>query len=196
LPHVSDGVSMLRGLAVVGGFPDVLLVLILLGVAMALIFAGKSVIKVLAFAFVGLVGASVGAGIGVSWGPPGVLLGAVLGFAVGGVLGLVALAVGVGIALGYVAYHVSLFVAGTETVALLAGVVFFVVGLALSGKILTVVSSVLGALILLDVMLAFNIVPEAGVVVSGIAAVAGVVYQNRSRARYQGAATTSPAGNQ
>jgi len=185
---------MFSGLGAVGGFPDVLLVLILLGVALALIFVGRSVIKVLAFAFVGLVGASIGAGIGVSLGTPGILLGAVLGFAVGGLLGLLAVAVGVGIALGYVAYHVSLYLVGMDTLALLAGAVFFVVGLAFSGKILTVVSSVLGALILLDVMLAFNIGPEVGLIVSGVAAVAGVLFQNRSGARYRGAAPVAAAG--
>ena len=134
----------------IAGFPDSLLVLILLGISLGLMFAGRTLIKVLAFLVVGLVGATLGAALGTTYlGGIGWILGAVAGFFVGGIVGFLLLALGIGAALGYVSYVITLDIVKSSGAALVAGVVLFVVGVVLYGKILGLVSAVLGGLLFL-----------------------------------------------
>ena len=129
------------------------LLLGLLGLSLVLIFAGSTLVKVVAFVVVGFAGAAFGGALAAQYlAPSWQLVGIILGFVVGGLLGVVLIALGIGFAVGYAAYLVALDFALGSTVALIAGVVFFIVGLALSGKILTVGTAVVGGLLLFNVL--------------------------------------------
>lgn len=138
---------------VLGYFPAQLLLLALLGASLVLIFAGRTLAKVVAFLAVGLVGAALGGTLAAQYLPPmwGVF-GALLGFVMGGILGVALLPLGVGLALGYAGYVVALGFALGSTMALVVGVVFFVVGAILSNRILSVTTAVIGGLLLFDVL--------------------------------------------
>ena len=138
---------------VLGYFPAQLLLLALLGASLVLIFAGRTLAKVVAFLAVGLVGAALGGTLTAQYLPPmwGVF-GALLGFVMGGILGVALLPLGVGLALGYAGYVVALGFALGSTMALVVGVVFFVVGAILSNRILSVTTAVIGGLLLFDVL--------------------------------------------
>jgi hypothetical protein len=120
-------------------------------------FAGSTFAKVMAFLVLGFVGAVVGGTLGAlylpaGWDLLGLIAGIVLGFAVGGLLGLALIPLGIGLAVGYAAYLLALDFAFGQTVAIVVGVAFFVVGLALSGKILKVVTAIAGGLLLFHVL--------------------------------------------
>jgi hypothetical protein len=155
--------------------PAELLLVVLAAVALALIFAGSSIVKVVAFFVVGFAGASLG---GLLWaqyvGASGDFVGVLLGFVVGGLLGVALIPIGIGLLVGYAAYLVSLDLALSATVALIAGVVFFIVGLALSQKILVGVTAVAGGFLLFDVLttlgfgLALSMLVAAGLTLVGL----------------------------
>jgi hypothetical protein len=143
---------------VVAHVPAPILLLALLTVSLVMIFAGGTLARVVAFLAVGLVGAAVGGTLAVqylspAWGLTGVLL----GFVLGGLLGVALLPLGVGLAVGYAGYLVALDLALGSTVALIAGVAFFVAGLMLSGKILSFVTAVLGGTILFNVLTLYGL---------------------------------------
>ncbi len=155
--------------------PEWALVLALLGVSLALIFAGKTVAKVLAFVAVGIVGAAIGGTLGLQYlGAGGNLVGEVLGFVLGGLTGILLIALGIGLLVGYAAYLLALGFAMSHTTAFIVGVIFFVVGVALSGEILLAVTAVAGGLLLFDVLrssglgLAFSTLLAAGVTLAGL----------------------------
>ncbi len=129
------------------------LLLGLLALSLVLIFAGKTLVKVVAFFVVGIAGAAFGGTLAAQYlAPSWQVVGMILGFVIGGMLGVALIALGIGVALGYAAYVVALDLAFGPTAALIAGVVFFIVGLALSGKILTVGTALVGGLLLFNVL--------------------------------------------
>lgn len=137
-------------------FPAWALVLALLAVSLVLIFAGKSLVKVVAFLVVGFLGAAFGGSLAVHYLSPDLgFVGVLLGFVAGGLLGLVLLPLGVGLAAGYAGYLVALDLALGPMVALIAGATFFIVGALLSGKILGIATAVVGGLLLFDVLSRF-----------------------------------------
>ena len=134
-----------------GYVPAEVLLLALLGVSLVLIFAGRTLAKLVAFLAVGIVGAAFGGTLAAQylapiWGIVGVLL----GFVVGGVLGVALLPLGIGLALGYAAYVVAFGFALGPTAALVAGVAFSIVGALLSNRILGVATALVGRLLLFD----------------------------------------------
>lgn len=138
---------------VLAQFPASVILLTLLAVSLVLIFAGRTLVKVVAFLVVGFVGAAFGGSLAAQYLPPHLaILGMLLGFVAGGLLGLVLLPLGVGLAVGYAGYLVALDLALGPTPALIAGVAFFVVGALLSGRILGVATALVGGLLLFNVL--------------------------------------------
>jgi hypothetical protein len=160
------------------------LLLGLLGLSLVLIFAGGTLVKVVAFVVVGIAGAALGGTIAAQYlAPSWQLLGVVLGFVVGGVLGVALIALGIGFALGYAAYLVALDLALGPTIALVTGVVFFIVGLVLSGKILTVGTAIVGGLLLFNVLTYYGFGSEVATLVAAVLTVLGLWVQLAPRRR-------------
>ncbi len=133
--------------------PAQLLVLSLLVVSLVLIFAGRTLVKVVAFLVVGFAGAAFGSALAVQYlSPQWAIIGLLLGFVIGGLLGVALLPLGIGLAVGYAGYVIALDLALGPTAALIAGVAFFIVGAILSGKVLGAVTAVVGGLLLFDVL--------------------------------------------
>lgn len=150
--------------------------------AVTLVFAGRSVVKALAFLVVGLAGAALGVELGAAMGTVGSTLGGVLGFFVGGVLGVWLVAVGMGFALGYFGYLAARFLTGSVLLAAAVGVVLFFIGVAMSGRLLGFVTSVLGGLVFYSVLLYFGATPFFAAIVSVLLAALGFYVQwGRSR---------------
>ena len=169
----------------------VLYALVLLVVALALMFAGRSIIRTLAFLVVGLAGAAFGAGVGtIALGPLGTILGAVFGFVIGGLIGLLLVHIGIGLALGYFGYLVTRDVTHLFLLAVLVGIILFVVGLAIASKLLDLATSVLGGVIFYGVLTFFGVSPTLAFVVTVVAAAAGFYVQHRSSAN-RGSSKTS-----
>ncbi|MGP8124443.1 MAG: hypothetical protein ACLQEQ_01030 [Nitrososphaerales archaeon] len=164
------------------GLPAWPLFIVLLIVSLLLIFAGRKVVKVLAFLIVGLIGATMGGALGAQYlsslGWLGSLLGLLIGFVAGGLIGLLMVRVGIGIAVGYAAYLLTLDVVSNTTAALVVGFIFFVVGVVLYNKILTVVTAFAGGFLLYDA-LTFYIDPTVAAVIAVLVAAVGLWYDFR-----------------
>jgi hypothetical protein len=147
-------------------------------ISLTLIFAGRAVVKVIAFLLVGLAGASLGAMLAVQYlSPGGYLVGALLGFVLGGMLGVVAVAVGVGLAIGYGAYLLALDLSLGGTTALIIGVVSFVAGLALSNRLLGLVTALGGGILFFDLLLGYGLGLAFATAIATITTLAGVWVQ-------------------
>jgi hypothetical protein len=157
--------------------PAWLLLLSLLAVSLILIFAGRTLVKVVAFVVVGFAGAAVGGTLAVQFLPPGLgLVGILLGFVLGGLLGVALISVGIGLAVGYAAYLLALDLALGATIALVAGVAFFIVGLALSSRILAIVTAIAGGLLLFHVLTDFGLGTTA-LLIAAVLTLAGLWVQ-------------------
>lgn len=182
-----------------GQVPAWLPFLALLAVSLVLIFAGRSVVKVIAFFVVGLVGAAIGGALAAQYlagaGDLGTLLGVLLGFAIGGLIGVVMVMVGIGVVLGYGAYAVTQeFVSGT-TIPLVVGFVFFLVGLALYNKILGLVTAVAGGFLLFDVLIAYGAGSTLALIVAAALTLAGIWVQEKGRKKATQPATSNTGSN-
>ena len=158
--------------------PAPLLLVTLLAVSVAMIFAGRTLAKILTFLAVGITGAALGGSLAVqylsqSWS----VVGALLGFVIGGMLGLVLLSVGVGLAIGYAGYLVALDFALGTTSALFVGLGLFVVGLMLSNKILGLATALLGGLLLFGVLNHYGFGFATTTLVAGALTLAGLYVQ-------------------
>jgi hypothetical protein len=126
-------------------------------IALALIFAGRFLIRVIAFLAVGVALGSAAAAIGSTYlGIVGFVLGGVIGFFVGGFLSLFLLPLAIGFATGLVVYHLAQTLVHVYLLSVALGVIFFVVGLFLSLKLLALASVVFGGLLLFDVLVFFH----------------------------------------
>jgi hypothetical protein len=166
------------------GFGGEVFAAVLLLVSLALMFAGRAVIKGLAFLAVGLAGAAFGASAGgLFLGVTGTGIGAVVGFLVGGALGLLLVDVGLGLALGYFGYLVTRDLTGVFLLALVAGIILFFVGVAVSTRLLELATAVLGGVMIYGVLIFFGVSAPLSTVVSLALAVIGFAVQFRSRHR-------------
>ncbi len=161
--------------------PASALLLSMLVVSLLLVFAGRKVVKVLAFLVVGLIGALIGGVLATQYlvgsGTLGVLLGVFLGFVLGGLIGVALVAVGIGLATGYAAYLLTTgFVSGT-TIPLIVGFVFFIVGVALYGRILSLVTALAGGLLFFDVLRIYGLGPTLSIVFAAGVTLAGIWIQ-------------------
>jgi hypothetical protein len=164
--------------------PPDLLFLALLVVSLALIFAGGTFAKVVAFVVVGLLGAVFGGVLVAQYiSPQWDLVGVLLGFVIGGVLGTVLLPLGVGLVVGYAAYILALGFGLSSTTALVAGVIFFVIGLVLSSKIIKVVTAVAGGFLLFNVLVYYGLDPIVSTLIAGVLTLIGLWVQLTSRKR-------------
>jgi len=176
------------------------LLLSMLVVSLILIFAGRTVVKVLAFLVVGLIGASIGGELAAQYltgtGSLGAVLGVVVGFVLGGILGVMLVAVGIGLAIGYAAYVLTADLVSGTTVPLIVGFIFFIVGLALYNKILSFVTAVAGGLLLFDVLELYGLDPTVSVIVAGVLTVLGIWVQEGSHRRKLAQPNVANAGGQ
>lgn len=188
--------ALLQGLV-----PAWLPLLALLAVSLVLIFAGRSVVKVIAFFVVGLIGAAIGGALAAQFlpgaGDLGTLLGVVLGFAIGGLLGVVLVMVGIGLVLGYGAYAVTQQFISGNIIPLIVGFIFFLVGIALYNKILGLLTAVAGGFLLFDVFIAYGAGSTLSIVVAAALTLAGIwVQESRHRKKKVTQTTVSNAGTQ
>lgn len=168
------------------GFGALVYAVVLALIALALMFAGRRVIKGLAFLVVGLAGAAFGvAAGGAVLGIVGSVFGAVIGFLVGGAIGLFLVSIGMGLALGYFAYLATDFLTHSHIFAVFVGIVLFVVGLAISGKLLGVVTAALGGIIFYNVLIYFGISSLEAGLLAFVIALAGYLVQRSSAERHR-----------
>jgi len=168
--------EFVRQLAIVT-FPKLLSLgggLVALAIALALIFAGRYIIKVIAFIGVGIAFASAAAALGaVILGILGLVLGGMVGFFIGGILSLFLLPLAIGVASGFIAYDLMQLFFHLYPVSIIVGVIFFVIGLVFSMKFLTLATATFGALLLFDVLVFFHFPPLIGLVISFLMGVIG-----------------------
>jgi hypothetical protein len=169
------------------GLPVWPLFVMLLVISLLLIFFGRAVVKVLAFLVVGLIGASLGGMLAAQYltslGSLGSLLGLLIGFVVGGLIGLLLVRVGIGLAVGYAAYLLTRDVVSITTAALVVGVIFFLAGVALYNKILTLVTAVAGGFLLYDALrIYFD--PIIAAVLAALVTLAGLWLSFRRRRKW------------
>lgn len=161
----------------------------MLVVSLLLVFIGRKVVKILAFLVVGLVGASIGGILGAQYlaglGWFGKLMGVLIGFFAGGLVGVALVAVGIGVAAGYAAYLLTLDIVPDTTVALVLGIIFFIIGLALYGKILSVITAVIGGLLLYDALRLYGLGSTLSAILALMVTLAGFWIQSRSGRRTQ-----------
>ena len=171
-PHVLSGSS---------GF---VFAIILMLVALGLMFAGRTIIKGLAFLVVGLAGAAFGLAAGtLVLGVIGAAIGGVVGFVVGGLIGILLVNVGMGLALGYFGYLATHDLTHSLLLAVVVGIVLFFVGVAISSKLLELVTSVLGGVVLYGILVFFGVAPLYAALVSLVLAAAGFYAQQTKRRR-------------
>lgn len=147
-------------------------------VSLLLIFAGRKIIKALAFLVVGLIGASIcgmsAAHYLTSLGSFGTILGVLIGFVAGGLIGLLLVRVGIGLAVGYAAYLVTVDIVSSTVVAFVVGFVFLVVGWLLYNKILSLVTVVAGGFLLYDALRLYGLDPTISTVLAALVTLAGI----------------------
>jgi hypothetical protein len=179
------------GFAAGGIFPSalsgpggLLFAIVLLVLSLALIFYGRSIIKALAFLVAGLAGGAFGlAAGGVVLGPIGAIVGGLLGFVIGGLIGLLVVHLGMGLALGYFGYLAVHDLTHVFALAVVVGVVLFLVGVAISSKLLELVTALVGGFVLYGVLVYFGAGPLAAGAASVLLAFAGFFVQQRKRRR-------------
>ncbi len=161
--------------------PPLLLALVMAIVALLLIFEGRKVVKALAFLIVGLIGLSIGGALGGQYlsslgATTGTILGALMGFFAGGLIGLLLVALGIALVVGYGAYLLTLDLISNSIVAIVVGIVFFIIAVAFYNKILTFVTAVAGAFLLYDALILFGLGPFFSLVLAVLAFGVGIWY--------------------
>ena len=175
--------------------PAQLLFLALLGASLVLIFAGRTLAKVVAFLVVGFVGAAFGGQLAAQYlPPPWAVLFMVIGFAVGGLLGVVLLPLGVGLVVGYAGYLVALDLVLGHLPALVAGAALFAVGALLSGKILGAATALVGGFLLFGVLTHYGFDQTLATLVAAFLAIMGLWLQLAPDRRPAPPTTTSVGG--
>jgi zinc-ribbon domain len=132
--------------------------LILLVVALGLIFAGRHIIRVIAFFGVALIFAAASAAIGaLLLGVIGFFLGGFFGFIVGAIASFILLPLAIGFATGILAYNLTQNLFHLVAVSAIVGIIFFILGIFLSMKLLSLATAIFGALILFNVLVFFHV---------------------------------------
>lgn len=148
--------------------------LVALVIALALIFAGRFVIRVIAFLGVGIAFALVAASFGASiLGIFGYVVAGIFGFIVGGILSIFLLPLAIGVATGLLAYDLMRALFHVFFVSLIVGVIFFIVGVLISMKILSLAAVVFGGILLFDVLEFFHFPPLIALIVVFLLGVIG-----------------------
>lgn len=157
-----------------------LALLALLAAAVALLFAGRQVIRALVFLLAGSAGAVLGSALATAMlGQAYAFLGLIAGLLSVGLLSLALLPLGVGLALGYYGYLAVGEIAPGGLAPMVAGLILFVVGAYLAGKILSVASVLLGGLLLFNTLGLVGATASQSIALSGLLAVLGLLVQFR-----------------
>jgi hypothetical protein len=159
------------------------IVIAMLVLGIALLFAGKSLVKAIVFIVAGLFGALIGASIGAALGPLGIVLGAIGGFIVAGLLGYFLLHVGIGLGLGFLAFATTRSYTGGLIIPLVIAVVFFVIGVILTDQILELATALLGGFLIYEVAILFNVPDLIAVLGAGVLVVLGFWVQHKRQPR-------------
>jgi hypothetical protein len=157
--------------------PIVALLLVVL--ALVLVFAGRRLLKLLAFLAAGSVGFWLGGLLAAQFAGPFALVAGIVGFVVLGLLGVLLVEFAIAIALGYVGYYLVGAFVGPSIVAIAVGIVCFAVALILRNKILSVVSAFLGGALLFEGLVIFGIFPLLAGAVALVVAIVGAWYQTK-----------------
>ncbi|MDA4124741.1 MAG: hypothetical protein OK438_04730 [Thaumarchaeota archaeon] len=175
--------------------PEWALLLSLLLVSLALAFAGRRVVKVLAFLLVGLIGASVGGILAAQYlaGALGTSIGALVGFLLGGLIGLLLIRLGIGLAIGYAAYVLTTTFVSGNTIPLIVGFVFFIIGAAFYNRILGFITAVAGGLLFFDVLTLYGLGSTRSIVLAVVLTLAGIWVQERPGRRKSSQQASAPA---
>jgi hypothetical protein len=164
------------------GAGAVIYLVALIVVSLLLMFAGRAIIKALAFVAVGLAGAAFGATAGgLILGLLGAVIGAFVGFIVGGLIGLLLVHIGMGLALGYFGYVIIRDLTHVFILALVLGFFLFVVGIIISSKLLDLVTAILGGMILYETLVILRVSPLFATLMAVILAVLGFYVQRTTR---------------
>jgi hypothetical protein len=202
---ISEQLGLVTSLAIRNLIPRIASVssaLVVFIVALALIFAGRFVIRVIAFFGVGIVFAAAGASFGVFiLGLFGLVIGGIVGFFVGGLLSFILLPLAIGVASGLVAYNLTELFVHVYFLSVIVGVVFFIVGVLLSMKLLSLATVIFGGLLLIDSLLFFHFPPLIALLVSIVMGLIGFWTQDgfeknhRSGYQFVGWSKSSPPGS-
>ena len=166
-----------RGLSLVSA-------LLLAAVSLGLIFAGKQIIRVIAFIGIGLVvGAAFASAGAVVLGIFGLVAGFVLGFVIGGLLSFVLLPLAIGIGIGLAAYRIAQVIAHVYIFSVIVGVIFFVIGIIISLKLLALATAFFGALLLFDALIFFDVPGLFAALICVVLAVVGFWVQGGFKER-------------
>jgi hypothetical protein len=166
--------------------------LLLIVLALVLMFAGRTVIKAVAFLTAGIAGALAGLVVGGSLlGVLGAIAGAIVGFLLLGFIGYSLIYLGVGLALGYFAFELAKSFTTSFTIEVVVGVIFFIIGVVLTNKILELVTAFLGGLLLYDALTYLSVPQPLALIASIILAVLGLFVQMRGKSRHR-ASTSVP----
>lgn len=162
--------------------------LVLLALGLALCFAGRVLIKGLAFIITGIALGIIGAALGAAFlGILGLVIGGTVGFIAGGFLGMLVVKLGVGIALGYLGYSASTGMISSQFISIVIGIVLFVVGVALANYLLSVGTAVVGGLLIFQVMtglgFGFVLAAAAAVVIGAIGAAVQLIGESHAKTR-------------
>jgi len=164
--------------------------LVVLLVSLALIFAGRFVIRIIAFFGVGVVLAAAAASVGaIILGIVGLVIGGIIGFFVGGLLSFVLLPLAIGIASGLVAYDLIQLFVHLYPISVIVGIAFFILGVILSMKLLSLSTVLFGSLLLFDSLTFFHFPIVIALIVSILMGLVGFWVQDgfekKHRSGYQ-----------
>ena len=181
------------------GLSGTALLVLLIAFSLALAFAGRRLVKALAFITGGLVVGSIGVSLASSYlagmGNLGALIGGVLGFLVGGFIGLALVYFGIGIGIGYFGYIIAASFVSNSLIPIAAGIVLFLLGIFLANKILSVATSVLGGILMFEVVSSLGAGDVLSLILALGVALFGIWVQTRQKGQYSQKAPPIQAPN-
>ncbi len=157
-----------------------LTVILMLILSLALIFAGKNIVKALIFLVAGFATAALAATLaslyvkGIS-----VAIIGLLGFFVGGLGGVLLLPLGIGLVVGYFGYAAVITTTGNLMVAVVVGVVLFILGVVLANKILVAMTVVAGGMLFFSIAIGLGLTPLLAALAAILLSAAGLYIQSR-----------------
>ena len=161
--------------------PNIIFPLIFIILALLLIFAGKTIVKAVIFLVTGLVASAFAVLLASMYAMNLALtvIFALVVFIAGGLIGVFLLPVGIGFSLGVIGYSLASTLQGSFLIALIIGVILFIVGVVLADKILIIISAVLGAFILVTAAIELGVPLFVAILGAMILAAVGIVVQSR-----------------
>lgn len=169
--------------------------IVMIGASLALMFAGRRIIKILAFVVLGLILGGAGAILGAEYlgmGQFGVLLGGLAGFLVGGALSLLLLPLAIGAGLGLLVYDFTRSLGASFLISVFIGIGFVIAGIMLSSEILSAATAVFGGFLFFDALFLFGTPMLFAAILAVILASAGFWIQESEMGERKRTVTTAP----